>query len=135
MIAVSYGRAVTVDAGFDATVERVRTELQAEGFGVLTEIDVAETLKAKLGVKFEKYLILGACNPPLAHEALKADRSIGLLLPCNIVVRALNRRRTLVEALNPKVMIDIADKPELEWVAEDAAKRLDRVLNRMTLAK
>ena len=128
---MAYGSSVTIDAPFADTVERVRTELKAEGFGVLTEIDMTSTMRAKLGEEMEDYVILGACNPPLAHAALQADRSIGLLLPCNVVVRATDNG-TLVEALDPQIMVSLSDNPELKTVADDAAARLGRVLERLS---
>jgi uncharacterized protein (DUF302 family) len=127
---MSYGNAITVSTPFTATVERVRDELKAEGFGVLTEIDVAGTLREKLNERMEEYVILGACNPPLAHRALLADRSIGLLLPCNVVVRS-SSAGTVVEALDPQIMVGASDNPELKNVADDAAARLERVLARL----
>ena len=128
---MAYGSSVTIDAPFADTVERVRTELKAEGFGVLTEIDMTSTMRAKLGEEMEDYVILGACNPPLAHAALQADRSIGLLLPCNVVVRATDSG-TVVEALDPQIMVSLSDNPELKTVADDAAARLGRVLERLS---
>lgn len=127
---MSYGNAVTVKATFAETTRRVRDELRAEGFGVLTEIDVTSTLREKLGEDVEDYVIFGACNPPLAHRALAIDRSIGLLLPCNVVVRA-SGDGTIVEALNPEIMVSLSDKPELESIADDAAARLRRMLTRL----
>src|SRR5689334_4326028 len=103
---MTYGTAVTVDRPHAETVERVRAALADQGFGVLTEIDVQATLREKLGEETGPYLILGACNPPLAHRALTADPSIGLLLPCNVVVRA-EAGRTVVEALDPDVMVTL----------------------------
>jgi uncharacterized protein (DUF302 family) len=97
---VNYSSSTSLDVPFSEAVARVRAALAGQGFGVLTEIDVTATLKAKLGEQIEDYVILGACNPPLAHRALAADRSIGLLLPCNIVVRA-TPAGTVVEALDP----------------------------------
>src|SRR6516225_797909 len=91
-------------------VARVREAMKAQGFGVLTEIDVQATLRDKLGQDMEDYLILGACNPPLAHRALDADRRIGLLLPCNVVVRTAGGQ-TIIEALNPQVMVQVAGQP------------------------
>ncbi|HWC36311.1 MAG TPA: DUF302 domain-containing protein [Mycobacteriales bacterium] len=126
----NYYRAVVVAADFATAVERVRAELAAEGFGVITEVDVAATLKAKLGVTFEDYVILGACIPPLAHEALKADRRMGLLLPCNVVVRS-EGSETVVETLDPKLLVALADNSELDWIADDAGARLERVLTRV----
>lgn len=127
---MSYGNSILVSGTFDDTVARVRDELQTEGFGVLTEIDITSTLRDKLGEEMEDYVILGACNPPLAHAALQADRSIGLLLPCNVVVRATDNG-TAVEALDPQIMVDLSDSPALKAVADDAADRLRRVLDRL----
>jgi len=129
---MSYGNSITIDAPFADTVERVREELKVEGFGVLTEIDVTSTMRTKLGEEMEDYVILGACNPPLAHAALQTDRSIGLLLPCNVVVRTTDRG-TAVEALDPQIMVGLSDSPELEAVADDAAARLRRVLDRLAV--
>jgi uncharacterized protein (DUF302 family) len=128
---MSYGSAVTVDTPFAETVARVRDELKAEGFGVLTEIDVTATMREKLGEQLEDYVILGACNPPLALRALTADRGIGLLLPCNVVVRVTDDG-TVVEALDPQVMVGLSDNPDLKDVADDAAARLERVLQRLS---
>lgn len=128
---MGYGNAVTVDAPFTDALARVRDELKAEGFGVLTEIDVKSTLQDKLGELIEDYVILGACNPPLARQALQSDRSIGLLLPCNVVVRAADSG-TLVEALDPQVMVGLSDNPTLKPVADEAAARLERVLARLS---
>jgi uncharacterized protein (DUF302 family) len=130
---MSYGNSVTVSAPFADTVDRVRDELKIEGFGVLTEIDMKATMREKLGEEMEDYVILGACNPPLAHAALRADRSIGLLLPCNVVVRSTDHGTT-VEALDPQIMVSVGDNPDLEVVADDAAARLRRVLARLTEA-
>jgi uncharacterized protein (DUF302 family) len=120
---VSYGTRVTLNAPFTETVGRVRTALAAQGFGVLTEIDVTATLQAKLGEQMEDYVILGACNPPFAHQALGIDRSIGLLLPCNVVVRAVGDG-TVVEALDPQVMVTLTGRPELKAVADEVARKL-----------
>ncbi|HVM53253.1 MAG TPA: DUF302 domain-containing protein [Acidimicrobiales bacterium] len=130
---MSYGNSVTVTTPFADTVTRVREELKGEGFGVLTEIDMAATMREKLGEEMEDYVILGACNPPLAHAALQADRSIGLLLPCNVVVRTADGRTT-VEALDPQIMVELSDNPDLKTVADDAAARLRRVLERLAEA-
>jgi uncharacterized protein (DUF302 family) len=124
-----YGTAVTLDVPFDEAVERVRTALAGQGFGVLTEIDVRATLREKTGADLEPYLILGACNPPLAHRALEADRSLGLLLPCNVVVRALAGGTTLVQALDPMAMVRLSDAPGLRPVADEAGRRLDAALD------
>jgi uncharacterized protein (DUF302 family) len=124
---VSYDRTVSLTSDFATTVAAVREALAAQGFGVLTEIDVTATLKAKLGHDMEDYLILGACNPPLAHRAIEADRAIGLLLPCNVVVRR-DGDHTLVQALDPNTMVTLTGLPALEPVAQEAAARLDAAL-------
>jgi uncharacterized protein (DUF302 family) len=124
---MEYGSTITVDLGFDETVERTRTALSDNGFGVLTEIDVQATLKKKLDQDMEQYLILGACNPQLAHQALDVERDIGLLLPCNVVVRR-DGDRTVVQALDPQVMVSLPGRPELQPVADEAAKRLNAAL-------
>jgi uncharacterized protein (DUF302 family) len=124
---MTYGTAVIVDRPHAAVVEQVRAALSEQGFGVLTEIDVQATLRAKLNEETGPYLILGACNPPLAHRALTADPSIGLLLPCNVVVRA-DGERTVVEALDPDIMVNVTGKPELEPVAAEAKARLAAAL-------
>ena len=126
--AASYALARTVDLSFEEADARVREELEKEGFGVLTEIDVKATLKKKLDVDFEKYEILGACNPPLAHQALQTEADIGLLLPCNVVVRALDDGRTLVEALDPVKQLSVADAPALGALAEEVRERMERVI-------
>lgn len=127
---VGYGKLVTVDTNFARTVARVRAELLAEGFAVLTEIDVTATMRAKLGEEIEDYVILGACNAPMAFQALQADRSFGLLLPCNVVVRS-GAAGTIVEVLDFQFMVAMANAPMLEQMACDASARLDRVLNRI----
>ena len=120
---MSYGTSVTLDLPFADAVGRVRTALQEQGFGVLTEIDVTATLRARLGEQMEDYIILGACNPSAAHQALGIDRSIGLLLPCNVVVR-VTRAGTVVEALAPQVMVTLTGRPELKPVADEVGRRL-----------
>ena len=124
---MSYGTSVTLDLPFPEAVGRVRAVLAEQGFGVLTEIDVTATLRARLGEQMEDYIILGACNPPAAHQALGIDRSIGLLLPCNVVVRATTAG-TLVEALDPQVMVTLTGRPELKPVAGEVGRRLARAL-------
>lgn len=106
---------------------RVEAALKAEGFGVLTEIDVAATMKARLGVDRPPFVILGACNPALAHRALSADPSIGALLPCNVVLRA-DGTDTIVEAMDPLAILGVVDQPEVRVVAEAARERLQRAI-------
>ena len=124
---MSYGTQVTLDTPFAEAVGRLRAALAAQGFCVHTEIDITATMKAKLGEQMEDYVILGACNPPFAHQALGIDRSIGLLLPCNIVVRAAGDG-TVVEALDPQVMVTLTGRPELKPVADEVARRLAAAL-------
>jgi uncharacterized protein (DUF302 family) len=125
---MDYGITIRVRAPFAEAAARVRGALQAQGFGVLTEIDVQATLRDKLGEEIEEYLILGACNPPLAHRALAADRRIGLLLPCNVVVRA-EAGQTVVEALDPQIMVAVTGQRSLQPVADEAAARLRTALD------
>ncbi|MER6591081.1 DUF302 domain-containing protein [Micromonospora purpureochromogenes] len=129
---MSYAMTIRLSAGFTPTVERVRTALKDQGFGVLTEIDMRSTLREKLGVDIEEYVILGACNPPLAHRAMEADRNIGLLLPCNVVVRADGPDATLVQALDPQVMVQLSDAAELRAVADEATRRLRAALDALS---
>ena len=124
---MAYSLSVTTDHDFDSAVEATRAALAEEGFGVLTEIDLAATLKAKLDADLPPYLILGACRPPLAQAAVAADPSVGTLLPCNVVVR-VDGERIVVEALDPRIMSQLSDSDAIEDVAEDAADRLARAL-------
>ena len=112
---------------FGEAVDRVTAALKAEGFGVLTRIDVDEVLKTKIGVDFRPYVILGACNPVLAHQALSADDNIGLMLPCNVVVAAIEDG-TEVAFVRPHAMMDIVDLPEIRGMADEAQARLERAL-------
>lgn len=124
---MTYSLAVRVAAPFEQVVKEVREALAAQGFGVLTEIDVRATMREKLGAELEDYLILGACNPPLAHRALTADRAIGTLLPCNVVVRS-GPEDTVVEAMDPQVMAGLSAQPEVAEVAAEAAARIRTAL-------
>lgn len=130
---MSIGISVTVDGDFAEIAERVRDALKAEGFGIVSEIDIAETFRKKLGVEFRPYLILGACNPTLAKKAIETMPEIGLLLPCNVTVEA-NDGRIKVSAVDPFAMLAAAPHhPALEEVAADAKPRLERALE--TLSK
>jgi uncharacterized protein (DUF302 family) len=125
----TYGLGMVVDLPYDQAVERTREELGKEGFGVLTEIDVKAILKQKLDVDFRPYVILGACNPPLAHQALSTERDIGLLLPCNVIVYAADQPgRSVVSVLDPVKQLGIAAIDALEPVARDVRARMERVL-------
>ncbi|HEV2751726.1 MAG TPA: DUF302 domain-containing protein [Gemmatimonadales bacterium] len=125
----SYGISTTVNLPYDRALARTRNALAAEGFGVLTEIDVAATLKKKLDVTFRPYVILGACNPPLAHRALMAERDIGLLLPCNVVVYAADEPgKTVVAAMDPIAAMELTGNEQVRTVAQDVRTRLERVL-------
>ena len=112
---------------FEDAIAQVTAALQAEGFGVLTEIDVAATLKKKLDISFRRYVILGACNPSLAHRALEADPSIGALLPCNVVLRH-EAGETVVEVMDPRAVMGLVANPAVEAVAVEAEERLRRVI-------
>ncbi|MET8624236.1 DUF302 domain-containing protein [Kitasatospora sp. NPDC004669] len=125
---MDYGLGVRLDRPFRQTVEAVTAALKEQGFGVLTTIDVQATLREKLGEELEEYLILGACNPALAHRALQADRRIGLLLPCNVVVRT-DGDATVVEAVDPQTLVTLAGSGGgLGEVADEAARRLGAAL-------
>jgi len=117
----------TVDLKFADAVARVTQELGKEGFGVLTEIDVAATLKKKLGLDMPPYRILGACNPQFAHQAIEFEPQIGALLPCNVVVRE-EAGKTRVEIMDPQSVLQLVGRPEIAGIAEEVRKRLERVL-------
>jgi uncharacterized protein (DUF302 family) len=126
------GRSVRLTGDFEAARAQVVTALKAEGFGVLTEIDVQATLKEKLGVDFRPYRILGACNPPLAHRALSAAPEVGLLLPCNVTVSEVAPGQIEVGLVAPLAMMSVLAQPELRAVAEEAEARLERVRAALT---
>ena len=117
-----------MDLPHEKAVEKVTEELKKEGFGVLTEIDVKETLKKKLNVDFRKYRILGACNPPFAYQALQSEEQIGLMLPCNVVVYDANNGRTVVAAIDPVASMQAVHNPKLEEIASEVQRRLKRVI-------
>lgn len=122
-----YGFGIDLDRPFEEVLTAVQNALKEQGFGVLTTIDVKATLKEKLGLDMERYVILGACNPPLAHRALETEREVGLLLPCNVVVREVNGK-TRVEIADPKAMLGIVGNPALDELATEARSRLERAL-------
>jgi uncharacterized protein (DUF302 family) len=133
---MNIGLSTRLLTSFVDAVARTREALAEQGFGVLTEIDVKATLKTKLGKDIEDYLILGACNPPLAHRAINLDRQIGLLLPCNVVVRAdpNDAKSMIVEAMNPQVLVDVTGEPQLEQVAKEVTNKLQAAIDSLTVA-
>ena len=126
-----YGFNIQVKGGFDDTVKRVTEALKTEGFGVLTEIDVQATMKAKLGIDGKPYRILGACNPSLAHKAISADPDIGLLLPCNVVVREDAQGKIIVGFMDPIAVLKLTDNPGISDIAKDVRARLERVRDQL----
>lgn len=130
-----YGISTSVALDYASAVERTREELANEGFGVLSEIDVAATLKKKLDVDFRPYVILGACNPPLAHRALAAERDLGLLLPCNVIVYAGDKPgESVVAAMDPVRALALTGNDDIRPIAEDVRQRLERVLQALETA-
>lgn len=125
---MNYHHGKKVNLSFEDAVEKTVEELKKEGFGVLTEIDVQETLKKKLDVDFRKYRILGACNPPLAYQALKAEKNIGVMLPCNVIIQELDDGAVEVSAINPMVAMQAVGNSKLSVVAEEVSNKLTRVL-------
>ncbi|OGU30654.1 MAG: ABC transporter ATP-binding protein [Ignavibacteria bacterium GWA2_35_9] len=124
---MNYGFSKTTDLSYEETIEKVTDELKKEGFGVLTTIDVKDTLKKKIDVDFKKYIILGACNPGLAHKALQTEEELGLLLPCNVIVYE-KENKTVVSIFDPRVLSTIVDNDILKPVAEEAKAKLVKVL-------
>lgn len=124
---MNYGFSKTLDLSYGETIEKVTEELKKEGFGILTSIDVKDTLKKKIDVDFKKYIILGACNPVLAHRALLTEEEIGLLLPCNVIVYE-KEDKTVVSIFEPMIMTEITGNNSLKPVAEEAKAKLVKVL-------
>jgi uncharacterized protein (DUF302 family) len=129
---VTYALTTTVNRAFDDTLQATRVSLLAHGFGILTEIDIKATMKAKLDVDVPAQVILGACQPPLALAALQVEPSVGLLLPCNVVVRYLHDDMTVVEALDPKVIVSLTHNEALSLVADEAGRLLGDALAALT---
>jgi len=127
---MKYGFSKITNYNFEQAVEKVTEELKLEGFGILTTIDVKETLKKKINVDFKKYTILGACNPPLAHKALQAEEELGLLLPCNVIIYEKDGN-SIVSIFDPMVMAQIIENPGMQSVAEQVKEKLLRVLERI----
>lgn len=125
---MQYYIAKIVNGGFPAIVERIIEALKMEGFGVLTDIDVKATMKKKLDIDFRDYRILGACNPPLAHEALMADDKIGTMLPCNVIVQDLGGGKIEVAAIDPAISMQHVGNPALNTIAETVTSKLNRVI-------
>ena len=128
---MSYYFTKTVTASFDESVAKVTDELKKEGFGILTEIDVKETLKKKLNVDFRRYKILGACNPPFAYKALTAENKIGTMLPCNVIVQEIPGGRVEVTAIDPLASMRAVENPALTEIASDISKKLKTVIDRV----
>ncbi len=124
---MKYGFSKSTDYTFEQAIERVTEELKKEGFGVLTTIDIKETLKKKIDVDFKKYTILGACSPKLAHGALQVEEELGLLLPCNVIVYEKDGK-SIVSVFDPIVMAEIVDNPNMKPVAKEVKEKLERVL-------
>ena len=124
---MQYGFSKTIDLPYEQAIEKVTAELKNEGFGVLTSIDVKETLKQKINVDFKKYAILGACNPPIAHRALQEEEELGLLLPCNVIVYEKDGK-TRVSIFDPMVMTWIMENDQMKPIATQVQEKLKRVL-------
>ncbi len=130
MTALRYGLAASLPLSYDEAVQQVRDALQSEGFGILTEIDVKKTLREKLGADFQRYIILGACNPSIAFSSLQKEQEIGLLLPCNVVVHE-EGEGSRVSIFDPLVMLKVTGNEDLREEAESARQKLERALDRL----
>lgn len=125
---INYGFTTEINKSFEETVNLVSEELKKEGFGILTTIDIKDKFKEKLGIDFKQYVILGACNPPRAHEALLAEENIGLLLPCNVIVYE-KENQSVVSIIKPTIAMGMIANDKLKLVAEDVEKKLEKVIN------
>ncbi|GAB4446095.1 MAG: DUF302 domain-containing protein [Anaerolineae bacterium] len=123
------GLSTTLNASYEEAIEQVTAALKEQGFGVLTEIDVKATLKKKIDVDFRRYVILGACNPKLAHRALSTELDVGLLLPCNVIVYENDDQQTTVSIVDPLSMLGVVDNPDMQPVADEARSRLEKVVS------
>jgi uncharacterized protein (DUF302 family) len=129
----NYAFSAVLDTTYEDAVSKVKDVLKEEGFGVLTEIDVKDTLRKKLNKEFRKYVILGACNPPYAYQALEADLDVGLLLPCNVVVYETDDKKAYVAAINPVSALEVIKSPTLEKIARQVAEKIGRVIAQLAL--
>jgi uncharacterized protein (DUF302 family) len=127
----NYAFSAVLDTSYEDAVSKITDALKEEGFGILTEIDVKETLKKKLDKDFRKYIILGACNPPYAYRSLQADLDVGLLLPCNVIVYETDDSKAYVAALNPVFALEIIESPELKDIAQEVSEKLKRAINQV----
>jgi uncharacterized protein (DUF302 family) len=125
---MTYYLAVTLPCSFSEAIERTEAALQAEGFGVISRIDLRETFKAKLGIEFRPYIILGACNPKLAHQALQIEDKVGTMLPCNVVVQEIDGKHTEVAAIDPVASMQAIENPDLTAAAGEVRAKLARVI-------
>ena len=128
MTSATLGLTTTTTLTYDQAITKVTEELKKEGFGVLTEIDIKETLKKKLNVEFRPYKILGACNPTLAHQALQKEVEVGMFLPCNVIVYQNDEGNTVVSAVDPQIALGRLDRPQLLPIADEVTSRLKRVI-------
>ncbi len=125
---MSYYIGKTLDIDFESAIEKITAALQVEGFGILTEIDVQQKFKEKLNKDFQKYRILGACNPAYAYQALNFEDKIGTMLPCNVIVQEV-KGGTEIAAINPKVAMQVVDNPDLDVIADEICQKLQRVID------
>ncbi len=127
-----YAFTAVLNMPYEDAVSKVTEALKEEGFGVLTEINVKETLKKKLGIDFRKYVILGACNPPYAHRTLQVDLDVGLLLPCNVIVYETDDKKAYVSAINPVSALEVIKNEELRKIAEEVSEKLKKVVDKVS---
>ena len=130
-----YAFTTILNTSYEEAVTKITEALKEEGFGVLTEIDVKETLKKKLGIDFRKYVILGACNPPYAHRTLQTDLDVGLLLPCNVIIYETDDKKAYVSALNPVSALEVIKSEELRKIAKEVSEKLQRVIDKVTKSR